>query len=286
LAALSNDPLGDLREALTYDINHHASVRLARSAVEAGVQRFVFASSCSLYGVAGEEMVAEDAPVRAITAYGHSKMRTERDVSEMATESFSPTFLRSATAYGWSHRLRMDVVVNNLVGSAVTRGEVRLTSSGRSWRPLIHVEDLCHAFLAVLEAPRADVHDRAFNVVPHGENYLVRDLAEIVAGVVPGSRVTYAEESGNDPRSYRVDGSLLLGTLPTFRPKWTVEAGVRQLHAILGEAGLSEGKLFGPDFIRLKRIRQLMDQGRIDRTSSGPTRLAELAASAPRPPPR
>jgi nucleoside-diphosphate-sugar epimerase len=205
LAALSNDPLGNVNPQCTYDINHLASVRLARLAKQAGVPRFLFASSCSLYGVAGDALLTEDAAFNPITPYGESKVRVELDVAKLADDRFSPTFLRNATAYGVSPRLRADIVVNNLVGVAYTTGEVLIQSDGTPWRPLVHIEDIARAFLAVLEAPREVVHNEAFNVGRTEENYRVRDLAEMVQEIVPGSRVRYAEGGGPDPRCYRVD---------------------------------------------------------------------------------
>jgi nucleoside-diphosphate-sugar epimerase len=264
LAALSNDPVGDLNPQVTYDINHLASVRLAALAKEAGVQRLIFASSCSLYGVAGDEMLTERAAMNPITAYGVSKVLFEQDVSKLADDDFSPTFLRNATAYGVSPRLRADVVVNNLVGIAFTTGEVLIQSDGSPWRPLVHIEDISRAFLAVLEAPRELVHNEAFNVGRSEENYRVRDLGALVEQVVPGSKVRYAEGGGPDPRCYRVDCSKLQRTLPAFTPQWTVRRGMEQLRDAFEQFGLTREELLGDRYFRIKRLRALQAEGSID----------------------
>ena len=264
LAALSNDPLGNLNPELTLEINHRASVRLARAAKAAGVERFVFASSCSLYGVASESMLDESAQFNPITAYGESKVLVERDVSALADDDFSPTFMRNATAYGFSPRLRADVVVNNLAGHAFTTGNVLIQSDGSPWRPLVHVEDFCGAFLAALTAPRELVHNEAFNVGRTIENYRVRDLADLVQGLVPGSRVRYADGAGPDPRSYRVDCSKLEQTLPAYRPQWTVEKGIAQLLAAYERNNLTEATFNGDRFFRIRHIQRLQSEGRLD----------------------
>ena len=263
LAALSNDPLGNQSPELTFDINHRAAVRLAELARTAGVPRFLFASSCSLYGVAGDGLLGEDAAFRPITPYGESKVRVELEVSRLATDDFSPTFLRNATAHGVSPRLRADIVVNNLVGHACTTGVISILSDGTPWRPMVHVQDFAGAFLAALEAPRELVHNEAFNVGRTDENYRVSDLADIVAECVPGSVIRYAAEGGPDPRSYRVDCSKLESTLPGYRPRWTVRLGVEELRDALQREELSADELFGPRHIRLKRIQTLQDEGRL-----------------------
>lgn len=264
LAALSNDPLGNVNPQCTYDINHLASVRLARLAKQAGVERFLFASSCSLYGVAGDALLTEEAAFNPITPYGESKVRVERDVRPLADDHFSPTFLRNATAYGVSARLRADVVVNNLVGFAFTTGQVLIQSDGTPWRPLVHVEDIGRAFLAVLNAPRPLVHNQAFNVGRTEENFRVRDLAELVRQVVPGSTVEYAEGGGPDPRCYRVDCSKIERTLPAFRPEWTVRRGMEQLHEAFGRYGLTREAFLGDRYFRIKQILRLQGEGRLD----------------------
>jgi nucleoside-diphosphate-sugar epimerase len=264
LAALSNDPLGNLNPELTLEINHRASVRLARAAKAAGVERFVFASSCSLYGVAGEGMLDESATFNPLTVYGESKVLVERDVSALADDDFSPTFMRNATAYGFSPRLRGDVVVNNLVGHAFTTGKVLIQSDGSPWRPLVHVEDFSLAFLAALTAPRELVHNEAFNVGRTVENYRVRDLADLVQGLVPGSQVRYAEGAGPDPRSYRVDCSKLEQTLPGYQPRWTVERGISELLAAYQQNGLTEAMFNGDRFFRIRHIQRLQNEGRLD----------------------
>jgi nucleoside-diphosphate-sugar epimerase len=264
LAALSNDPLGNVNPQLTYDINHVGSVRLARLAKEAGVDRFIFASSCSLYGVAGDEMLTEQAAFNPITPYGESKVLFERDVAKLADDNFSPTFLRNSTAYGVSPRLRADVVVNNLVAIAFTTGEVVIESDGTPWRPLVHIEDISRAFLAVLHAPRELVHNEAFNVGRSEENYRVRDLGELVEQVVPGSKVRYAEGGGPDPRCYRVDCSKLMRTLPEYQPKWTVRRGMEQLRDAFKANNLTSEELLGDRYFRIKRIRALQSAGLID----------------------
>jgi nucleoside-diphosphate-sugar epimerase len=264
LAAVCNDPLGDLNPEATYEINHLASVRVAEKAKEAGVTRFLFSSSCSLYGKAGEEMLDEEAEFAPVTPYGHSKVLAERDISRLGDDSFSPTFLRNATAYGVSPRLRVDVVVNNLVGYAHTTGEVLIQSDGTPWRPLVHVEDIAGAFLAVLRAPRELVHDEAFNVGASTENYRIRDLAEIVEEIVPGAHASFAEGGGPDKRSYRVDCSKIVRVLPEFEQRWTVRRGVGQLHDAYARHGLTLDQFTGNRYLRISRVRELQEAGRLD----------------------
>ena len=266
LAALSNDPLSDLNAECTYDINHLASVRLARLAKAAGVPRFLFSSSCSLYGKAGDEMLQENAAFNPITPYGASKVRVEADVAKLADEHFTPTFLRNATAYGVSPKLRGDLVVNNLVALAYTTGEVLIGSDGTPWRPLVHVEDICRAFLTVLHAPRELVHNEAFNVGSTEENYQIRDVAEMVQDIVPASRIKYAEGGGPDPRCYRVDCRKLAQTLPEFKPQWTVRRGIEQLYNSYKTHGLTLAEFSGTRYMRIKHIKKLQDAGRLDAT--------------------
>jgi len=266
LAALSNDPLGDVNPQITYDINHIGSVRLAALAKQAGIERFIFASSCSLYGVAGDEMLTETAAFNPITPYGVSKVLFERDVAKLGDNDFSPTFLRNSTAYGVSPRLRADVVVNNLVAIAHTTGEVLIQSDGTPWRPLVHIEDISRAFIAVLNAPREIVHNEAFNVGRSEENYRVRDLGALVEQIVPGSKVRYAEGGGPDPRCYRVDCGKIARTLPEFRPQWTVRRGMEQLRDAFEANGLTRADIDGDRYFRIRRIRALQSEGLLDQS--------------------
>jgi nucleoside-diphosphate-sugar epimerase len=266
LAALSNDPLGNLNPECTYAVNHTASVRLARLAKASGVHRFLFASSCSLYGVAGDAMLQEDAAFHPVTPYGESKVLVERDVSALADKDFSPTFLRNATAYGVSPKLRVDLVVNNLVGFAYTTGEILIQSDGTPWRPLVHVEDIGRAFLTVLEAPRELVHNQAFNVGDTQANYQIRDLAEMVKAIIPGSKVKYTENGGPDPRCYRVNCNKLPTILSQFKPQWTIRRGIEELYAAYEKNGLTLSEFLGPKYLRVKHLLELRHQGRVDET--------------------
>jgi nucleoside-diphosphate-sugar epimerase len=277
LAALSNDPLGCLDERCTLEINYLASIALAKKAKAAGVPRFLFASSCSLYGAAGDTMLDENAAFHPVTAYGLSKVLVEAYVSRLADESFSPTFLRNATAYGASPRLRADVVVNNLVGVAYTTGEVLMHSDGTPWRPLVHVEDIARAFLAVLEAPRDAVHNEAFNVGSTRENYQIRDVAAMVEEIIPGCSVRYLEGGGPDPRCYRVNCDKLSAHVPGFRTRWTVRGGVEELYARFARARLTQ-QMFSR-YERLRHIRELMDSGEVDLTLRRPTLVAQGAVT-------
>jgi nucleoside-diphosphate-sugar epimerase len=264
LGALSNDPLGDLNPDLTYDINHRASVRLARSAKQAGVRRFVFASSCSLYGAAGADFLDEAAAFHPVTAYGESKVKVEQDVAPLADDSFSPVYLRNATAYGVSRRLRADIVVNNLVGHAFTTGKVLLQSDGTPWRPLVHHRDISAAFLAVLGAPREAIHNQAFNVGRNGENYRIREVAEMVAEVIPGCKVAFPPGALGDTRNYRVDFGKIEKQVPGFQPRWTLRQGIEELYEAYKAAGLTRDEFLGPRYYRLKVIRGLLDRGILD----------------------
>ena len=266
LAGLANDPLGDLNPIVTYEINHTASVRLARLAKERGITRFIFSSSCSNYGAAGEAVLNEEAELRPVTPYAISKVRVERDVAPLANAGFSPTFLRNATAYGVSPRLRFDLVLNNLVAWALTTGRVYIKSDGTPWRPIVHIEDISRAVLAVLDAPRETVHNQVFNVGHSAENYQIRDLAEIVRDTVPGCRIEYAADAGPDPRCYRVDFSKLAQTLPRFKPQWNARRGAEELYAAYGKADLKLEEFEGPKYKRIDHIKRLLGLGRLDPT--------------------
>ena len=266
LAGISNDPLGDLAPQTTYSINHEASVRLARLSKQAGVRRFVFSSSCSNYGAAGDSYLDEQASFNPVTPYAESKVWTERDVAPLADDTFSPTFLRSATAFGVSTRLRGDLVVNNLVGYAVTTGQVLIKSDGMPWRPLVHIEDISRAFVAVLEARRELVHNQSFNVGQTEENYRVRQIAEMVAEVVPGSKVTFAGDASPDARNYRVNCDKIRKVLPSFQPTWTVRKGVEEVYAAYREHKTTAEEFLSSSFIRLKKIRELQSEGKLDQT--------------------
>jgi nucleoside-diphosphate-sugar epimerase len=264
LAALSNDPLGNFNPESTFDINHRASVRLAELAKEAGVPRFLYASSCSLYGVAGDQPVTEEAAFNPVTPYGESKVRVERDLLGMADDDFSPSYLRNATAYGVSPCLRVDLVVNSLVGYAYTTEEVLIQSDGSPWRPLVHVQDICRAFLAGMQAPRELIHNQAFNVGRSEENYRIRDIAEMVREVVPGSVVKYAAGGGPDLRCYRVDCGKIARLLPEFRPQWTVRKGIEELYDAYQRYGLTAFDFMGTKYLRIKRIKELQSEGLLD----------------------
>jgi nucleoside-diphosphate-sugar epimerase len=263
LAALCNDPIGNLNADLTYEINHRSTVRLAKAAKAAGVTRFLFSSSCSLYGAAAGAL-DETADFAPVTPYGESKILSEQGLRELADDEFSPTYLRNATAYGFSPRLRGDIVVNDLTAHALLTGEVKLLSDGRAWRPLVHAEDIAAAFTALLEAPREVVHNKAYNVGQTSENYLIRDVAEVVAEVVAGSRVTFASGAGTDLRNYRVSCDLIATEVPGFKPQWTVRQGVEQLVEAYRRYGLTIEDFTGERHQRLKRIRALQAAGRLD----------------------
>lgn len=264
LAALCNDPLGQLNPALTMDINHKASVRLAALARSAGVKRFLYSSSCSMYGAAGDAVLNEDARLSPLTAYALSKVRAEEDIGKLSTAEFSPVFMRNATAYGASPRLRADVVLNNLTCWAFATGKVKIMSDGSPWRPIVHIEDISRAFAAALDAPVVDIHNQAFNIGVDGENYQVKDLAEIVRQEVPGCVVEYAGDSKADPRNYRVDFGKVRSLLPEFRPKWNARLGVSELRVALESNPFTKECFLNGTFTRLTRLSHLLDSGQLD----------------------
>ena len=265
LAALSNDPMGDFDEQLTFDINHLASIEIAKKAKKIGVEKYIYSSSCSLYGIAdGDTALTEDADFNPVTAYAKSKVYSERDILPLATEDFSVTFMRNSTAYGISPKLRLDLVVNNLVGWAVTTGQIKIMSDGSPWRPLVHAEDIARAFIAVIEAPKDSVNKQCYNVGQTEENFQIRDIAKMVGEVVPGCEVVITGEHGSDSRSYRVNFDKIKNELPNFKPKWTLKKGIEEVYEAYKKYGMDDEKFNGKAFIRLKELQHLIETDKIN----------------------
>jgi nucleoside-diphosphate-sugar epimerase len=263
LGALSNDPMGELNPRLTEDINLTASVRLAEMAKAAGVRRFVFASSCSIYGQAASGALDEESAFNPLTAYARSKVGTEAALASLADDDFSPVYLRNGTAYGYSPRLRVDLVVNNLVAWAVTTGKVTLMSDGRAWRPLVHIQDMSRAVVAALTASRERIHNQAFNIGREEDNWQIRNIAETVAKVVPDSVVTFAEGVSADARNYNVSFAKVRRQLPEFQPQWSVEKGIHELHDAFRKFQLDYDRFDGREFTRLKQLLHLVSERRL-----------------------
>ena len=259
LAAISNDPMGDLDETLTLDINYRGSVHMAETAKRAGVQRFLFAGSCSVYGKGASLNLTEDDALAPITAYARSKVDSEKTISDLADRAFSPVFLRNATAFGDSPMLRIDLVANNLLACALVHGEIRIMSDGTPWRPLIHCRDIAHAFVALAKAPRDRVHNQRINIGDNAENYQVRDVADRVRDLVPGAKVVYTGEAGADPRDYRVSFDRLRQLLPDFRLEFDLTRGLQQLHDRLVRTGFDRAAFESDRFVRLRTLKKRFD---------------------------
>lgn len=280
LAGLSNDPLGDFNPEVTFEINHIATMRLAKLAKEAGVSRFIFSSSCSNYGAAGDDLLTEESAFNPVTPYGTSKVRVEQDLAKMADDTFTPTYLRNATAYGVSPRLRFDLVLNNLVAWAYCTKLVYLKSDGTPWRPVVHIEDISRAFVAVLHAPKEVVHGQAFNIGRNEENYRIREIAEIVAETVPGCKIEFAPDAGPDKRCYRVDCTKALQTLPEFKPKWTVRKGAQELYDVYQKVGLTLEEFEGTRFSRIAHLKSLLESGLLENNLRWRSEEVLLAAAS------